>query len=155
MLAALPVPVPFTAVMVADGWASLQLWMSSLPSFGAVPPVLPPMKTSTFQLAALLLILDCLASSGVQLVASLPDTLSVICDALLDLPTYHEGTKSTDGLGMTCPRPVLTRTTYADAVLTPAGIFQLSVGVALPTRSSAPYMKFFMIGPVIFSGWPE
>jgi hypothetical protein len=54
---------------------------------------LPPLKMSIFQEAALLLADVSLAAGGVQLVASLLETLSIVAElALLPLPpAYHEG----------------------------------------------------------------
>lgn len=71
------------AVTVIEGGVSLQLWTSSVAlDVEALDELLelgePPFHKSTFQVAALLLPRVCRASSGVQLVAILPVTLSVV-----------------------------------------------------------------------------
>lgn len=103
------------AVMVIDGGVSLQLWISSVALLDAVVLlllVLPPFHKSTFQLLALLLLSVWRASSGVQLVATLLVTLSVVCEVLaVDFGEYHDGNRSLTGLGTTSPsRDTLFRT---------------------------------------------
>src|ERR1700761_9110952 len=82
-----PVDTPLTAVIVAVGAVSLQLCTSSLPCVlvlvdDSVVLGLPPMNRSTFQLATLPPVV-CLARSGVQLVANLPETLSIVAEGVL------------------------------------------------------------------------
>ncbi len=101
------------ALRVMTGGLSLQLWTSSVGAltFEVVELLLlamlalPPLKMSMFQKAALPLVTTCLAKAGVQLVAILPETLSVVAEVLFLAvpPTYHDGYRSLAGLGSISP----------------------------------------------------
>ena len=115
--------------MVIDGGESSQLWTSSVALLDPAVLlllVLPPFHKSIFQLLTLLLVNVCRANVGVQLVAILPDTLSVVWLVLaVDLGWYHDGKRSLAGLGTISPRfETLLRTMKAGNVLTAAGLVQ-------------------------------
>jgi hypothetical protein len=92
------------AVRVTVGGLSLQLWTSSVAeelvlALVLLEPVpifcLPPLKISMFHEAALELAAKFLARGGVQLVATLPDTLSIVWEEFLAAaappPMYQPG----------------------------------------------------------------
>src|SRR4051794_40787939 len=102
---------------------------------------LPPLKISIFQVAALALLTNSLAAAGVQFVAILFETLSIVADVLLVFlpPTYHEGNRSLVGLGSMSPKWIWLRTMKAGAVLTLLGCFQLSGLRSLWAYSIQPF----------------
>jgi hypothetical protein len=81
------------AVSVMEGGESLQLWTSSVAlTLAALPVLAPPlMKASMEKALTLLLPWVCLAAAGVQLVANLPDTMSIVWGELPLLGLYQEG----------------------------------------------------------------
>lgn len=106
----LPV-VQSVAVMLTDGRVSLQLWTSSVAlMFVFLEPPFTNMsieKALTFAPPTV-----SLAAAGVQLVANLPETLSIVWALPAPLfGLYQEGNTSVLGLGSTDPRPTWLRMT--------------------------------------------
>src|SRR5438105_3730772 len=106
LMVQLPLQLDGALTMLTDGGESPQ-WCTSSVALDLEPPLLPPFTNISIEKAlesALLSVF--LARAGVQSVAILLDTMSMVWLPLfLALPVYHDGNKSALGLGSCEPIP--------------------------------------------------